>query len=175
MELEILWIKEMKRASLYRYPVWYLWLHLTGCFEEIVRILKVVLRSTAWWCSELARTTREREDIMQQGGGNQAQNDPTVKWGWNLKAQVCQEDILSYQLQICSLRLSQKQMKWYYCSKQPFKRSHMKFWEICNAPKVTITVMTFWFETDLRLWEFGGLFLRSLQKFGILCTFRRGL
>ena len=117
-----------------------------------------------------------REKILcSKGGGNQAQNDPTVKWGWNLKAQVCQEDILSYQLQICSSRLFQKQMKWYYCSKQPFKCSHIKFWEICNAPKVTITVMTFWFEADLRLWEFGGLFLRSLHKFGILCTFRRGL
>ena len=117
----------------------------------------------------------ERRYYAARGGGNQAQNDPTVKWGWNLKAQVCQEDILSYQLQICSSRLSKKKMKWYYCSKQPFKCSHIKFWEICNAPKVTITVMTFWFEADLRLWEFGGLFLRSLQKFGILCTFRRGL
>ena len=66
-------------------------------------------------------------------------------------------------------------MKWYYCSKQPFKRSHINSLEICNAPKVTITVVTFWFEADLRLWEFGGLFLRSLQKFSILCTFRRGL
>ena len=32
------------------------------------------------------------------------------------------------------------------------------FWEICNTPKVTITVMTFWFEADLRLWELAACF-----------------
>ena len=165
MELEILWMKEMKRASLYRYPVWYLWLHLTGCFENIIFAdFESCFAQHGLVVQRIGQNHKGERRYYAVGGGvegwggNHAQNDPTVKWGWNLKAQVCQEDILSYQLQICSSRLSQKQMKWYYCSKQPFKCSHIKFWEICNAPKVTITVMTFWFEADLRLWELAACF-----------------
>ena len=178
---------------------------LVGFWFEIVNIEIFFFVKNEFWnfycvgCwSKLVRATRERGGgIMQKA--SHALNDRRVKWGWNLEAQACQQDILccSIKFTVCSWgwRLGCWGKKLWigiwgqrvifggkthfflgeFAPSNLLSAAIRNIWENCNAQKWQFGWWLFFFKLTSRFRNLACLFSGRFRKFRILCTSARGL